>query len=282
MCRSAKILVTLLVGIPLSFSVTVMLVASQFPTSAPQVVPTYEVANYTACFEINKCSLYARLDITYNVISGNKTDGFKRFLAPVETSGYIVQKSIEVFDGNTTIAHSYRTFQGDDDNLYEEIAFTHPGFTGLRTITMTFIMGSWLWEESNTTTCELRNIGTFSIPVRYAEYQLIFPQNYSPTNFRVSCAGKLETNRTTADNRTSCHFTPADPSTKDITFWHSPTTPGGCPRNAPEEDQTSLSIAGMAVFLAMVGVCAYFAHKGSKGGSGGGEGFGGGCGGCGG
>lgn len=155
----------------------------------------YQVDYYLVIAEIVGNDIKFQIDIKYQVWFGIKTSGFKRFLPPSGSLSWIDTSSIQVIDEDgTNLDWNYREFSGQDGNNYREISFTHPGFSGVRTISMYFIGRCWLKEGFEDNSIELLNFGTFGINVLTAEYRIVFPEGFTPLD--ISCphpgTGSLE------------------------------------------------------------------------------------------
>jgi len=165
---------------------------------------TYIISNYIVSLEIEGLDINAQINITYDVSSGYKYNGFKRFICPeifpLITLAYISESSINVHDDeNNNLIYEYREFKGDDGNNYKEIKFYHAGFTGIKTFSMNFIMKNWIIEHFGFSEIHLFNFGTFSIPVERAEYILIFPENHVVSSV-FSGAGGVEKTENIGNN----------------------------------------------------------------------------------
>ena len=65
---------------------------------------TYQISNYLVVLEIENLNIQAEINITYDVSSGIKTGGFKRFREPAYIlAGGIAENTIKVYDGDGSL-----------------------------------------------------------------------------------------------------------------------------------------------------------------------------------
>nr|MDO8109075.1 hypothetical protein [Candidatus Sigynarchaeota archaeon] len=186
----------------------------------------YYVTKYLVRVEILGNNLQFQVNITYNVTSGIKTDGFKRFLAPAGGFGVIDVTSVAVYDGNTRLTSSFRFFTGYGGQNYQEVSFTHPGFTGVRTISINFLAMNWLVETFMDNKVSLPNIRTFSVPVEDDEYQILFPSWFPSASVQASVFGT--SNVSYIGGRMLYTFDPDYVSTSgDMEFAYTPKSTNG-------------------------------------------------------
>ncbi|MFX0080221.1 MAG: hypothetical protein ACFE94_00555 [Candidatus Hodarchaeota archaeon] len=245
----------------------------------------YHVQNYVVALDIDELDIQAQINITYNVLSGIKQDGFKRFIIPKHSNGEIL--TIKVYDDEgLNLAWNYREFEGRDGNHYKEISFQHPGFTGIKTVSINFKMKNWIVERQSGTQIQLGNIGTFSISVKRAEYIIIFPVNYELEEIKSSASGIELFDE--LNNRLRYYFIQYEPISNDLSFTCSP----HITNNPPLEEVNLIDSRIILVTVALVIVFSFMffiiyavikSDREWSGGVGcGGCGGGGGCGGCGG
>jgi hypothetical protein len=119
--------------------------------SSINLAETCHVSLYQVKASIEGINVRFQVNITYDVTSGMKYSGFKRFTAPKNSFGKISVETIEVRDGiGTKLSSSYQEispFYGSNGRKYMEISFTHPGFSGIKTISMNFLATNWLVED---------------------------------------------------------------------------------------------------------------------------------------
>ncbi|MBN1800763.1 MAG: hypothetical protein JW891_04610 [Candidatus Lokiarchaeota archaeon] len=155
----------------------------------------YTISNYEVYLEIYDLDVLARVSITYNVTSGTKYEGYKRFRPPgyfpLGNAPSIQESSIRVYDDTgSQLNWDYSEFEGRDNKYYIEIKFYHTEFTGVKTITMSFLMKNWIIETFSCSQLFLNNFGKFSIPVSRAEYTINFPASYDAGTVRTSAPGQ--------------------------------------------------------------------------------------------
>ncbi|MBN2150765.1 MAG: hypothetical protein JW839_04875, partial [Candidatus Lokiarchaeota archaeon] len=158
--------------------------------SAIDLAETYHVSLYRVKASIEGIDVRFQVNITYNVTSGMKYGGFKRFTAPKNGFGKISVATIDVReDTGSELDSSYREFSGSDGRTYMEISFFHPGFTGVKTVSMNFLATGWLVEDLAANRLELLNIGTFMVSVLHSDYIIAFPGGFKPDGVTCSEGG---------------------------------------------------------------------------------------------
>nr|MDO8111674.1 hypothetical protein [Candidatus Sigynarchaeota archaeon] len=184
---------------------------------------TYHVARYAVRAALSGNDLIMQVNITYNVTDGLKSDGYKRFMNPPGTLGYIDEGSIVVRDqGGDVLYHEYSSFSGYDGRQYKEIYFQCPEFSGVRTISMNFIGRGWITEDAMKNTVPLYNIRTFSVSVDSEEYSIVFPDSFVPASVVASVAGTGDTSM--VDGHCVYTFTPGWGASVDLEFSYTPKT----------------------------------------------------------
>ena len=113
----------------------------------PSANAEYHVSNYLVILRIDETDIYAKINITYDVTSGTKSSGFKRFETPDFSNAEIDKNSVSVYnDEGDRLSSDFREFDGRDGHHYTEIKFYHSRFSGRKTFTLYFKMVNWMVE----------------------------------------------------------------------------------------------------------------------------------------
>jgi len=208
----------------------------------------YYIENYLVYLDVKGSNIDVQINITYNVLSGIKTDGFKRFVKPGFYGGYIEENSIKIYDDdNLILMKSYRVFTRDDHE-YMEISFKHPGFRGLKTISINFTLMDWIIENIGQTHIELTNIGKLEVNVVKAKYIILFPEDYTPETIKYSESGFYK--QTVSNGRHKFVFMQNDPISSDITIICIPNLTDAF----PWENLYQFIILGVVCGLTVIGI----------------------------
>lgn len=162
------------------------LLAAAFAPLAP--AEECEVASYIARFELSEGSASAdvTLDITYHVLSGEKSEGFK-YVGDYEPANVRVmdEKGTPIPSG----VHSRREYQ-----IWWKFPPVGPGRK--RVIVQFRLPGVLEGTRTEGNRVEADWAGVFGIPVRRAVYEVVFPPGVSPAvkdaKFRRTRAGSQE------------------------------------------------------------------------------------------
>lgn len=136
-----------------------------------QAEPRYEIAAYTASLNLKEGSndVDVELDITYDVFEGVKSDGFKYVgtYEPVNLRGFD-----EAGKAVWVVLRRHRENQ---------VYWTFPEVrSGKKRVVIRFTLRDVLATAGPERTLSAPWIGIFKVPVRRAEYRVIFPLGFSP------------------------------------------------------------------------------------------------------
>ena len=132
----------------------------------------YDIERYIATLELHEGSADAdvALDITYDIFDGEKSDGFKYVgtYEPVNLRG--------VDDEGRPMAVSLRRYR--ENQVYWSFPPVH---SGRKSVMIQFTLRDVLRGTKESNVLSAPWIGVFKVPVREAEYHVVFPSRMTPT-----------------------------------------------------------------------------------------------------